>query len=51
VTSTTHQGHAPTGFVDAGGNILATASYLGRNPTVNIAQSARDAISPFVNVG
>jgi hypothetical protein len=34
-----------------GGNILATVSYPDGNPTVNVVQFARDAISPFVNVG
>jgi uncharacterized SAM-binding protein YcdF (DUF218 family) len=51
VTSTTHQGRADGDFVDAGGNLLATVSYPDGNPTVNVAQFARDAISPFVNVG
>jgi uncharacterized SAM-binding protein YcdF (DUF218 family) len=51
VTSTTHQGRADGDFADAGGNILATVSYPDGNPTVNVAQFARDAISPFVGVG
>lgn len=51
VTSTTHQGRADGDFADAGGNILATVSYPDGNPTVNVAQFARDAISPFINVG
>ena len=51
VTSTTHQGRADGDFVDAGGNILATVSYPDGNPTMNVVQFARDAISPFVNVG
>ena len=51
VTSTTHQGRADGDFADAGGNLLATVSYPDGNPTVNVAQFARDAISPFVNVG
>jgi uncharacterized SAM-binding protein YcdF (DUF218 family) len=51
VTSTTHQGRADGDFVDAGGNLLATVSYPDGNPSVNVAQFARDAISPFVNVG
>jgi uncharacterized SAM-binding protein YcdF (DUF218 family) len=51
VTSTTHQGRADGDFVDAGGKLLATASYPDGNPTVNVAQFAHDAISPFVNVG
>jgi len=51
VTSTSHQGRADGDFADAGGNILATVSYPDGNPSVNVAQFARDAISPFVNVG
>jgi uncharacterized SAM-binding protein YcdF (DUF218 family) len=51
VTSTTHQGRADGDFTDAGGNILATVSYPDGNPSVNVVQFARDAISPFVNVG
>ena len=51
VTSTSHQGRADGDFVDAGGNLLATVSYPDGNPSVNVAQFARDAISPFVNVG
>jgi uncharacterized SAM-binding protein YcdF (DUF218 family) len=51
VTSTTHQGRADGDFVDAGGNLLATVSYPDGDPSVNVAQFARDAISPFVNVG
>jgi uncharacterized SAM-binding protein YcdF (DUF218 family) len=51
VTSTTHQGRAEGDFADAGGDILATVSYPDGNPTVNVTQFARDAISPFVNVG
>lgn len=51
VTSTTHQGRADGDFADAGGNILATVSYPDGSPSVNVAQFARDAISPFVNVG
>ena len=51
VTSTTHQGRADGDFADAGGNLLATVSYPDGDPTVNVAQFARDAISPFVNVG
>jgi uncharacterized SAM-binding protein YcdF (DUF218 family) len=51
VTSTTHQGRADGDFADAGGNILATVSYPDGNPSVNVAQFARDAMSPFVNVG
>jgi uncharacterized SAM-binding protein YcdF (DUF218 family) len=51
VTSTTHQGRADGDFADAGGNLLATVSFPDGNPSVNVAQFARDAISPFVNVG
>jgi uncharacterized SAM-binding protein YcdF (DUF218 family) len=51
VTSTTHQGRADGDFTDAGGNLLATVSYPDGNPSVNVVQFARDAISPFVNVG
>ncbi|OHV05601.1 YdcF family protein [Mycobacterium talmoniae] len=51
VTSTTHQGRADGDFVDAGGNLLATVSYPDGNPSVNVAQFARDAISPFISVG
>jgi uncharacterized SAM-binding protein YcdF (DUF218 family) len=51
VTSTTHQGRADGDFADADGNLLATVSYPDGNPSVNVAQFARDAISPFVNVG
>jgi uncharacterized SAM-binding protein YcdF (DUF218 family) len=50
VTSTTHQDRADGNFVDAGGNVLATVSYPDGDPNVNIAQFARDAVSPFVNV-
>ena len=51
VTSMTHQGRADGDFADAGGNLLATVSYPDGNPSVNVAQFAHDAISPFVNVG
>jgi uncharacterized SAM-binding protein YcdF (DUF218 family) len=51
VTSTSHQGRADGDFADAGGNILATVSYPDGNPSVNVVQFARDAISPFVSVG
>jgi uncharacterized SAM-binding protein YcdF (DUF218 family) len=51
VTSTTHQGRADGNFADAGGNLLATVSYPDGDPTMNTAQFARDAISPFVNLG
>lgn len=51
VTSSTHQGRADSDFVDAGGDLLATVSYPDGNPTVNIVQFARDAISPLINFG
>jgi uncharacterized SAM-binding protein YcdF (DUF218 family) len=51
VTSTTHQDRADGNFVDAGANLLATVSYPDGNPSVNVAQFARDAISPFMNLG
>ncbi|TPG33594.1 YdcF family protein [Mycolicibacterium hodleri] len=51
VTSTTHQGRADGDFADAGGNLLATVSYPDGKAGVNIAQFARDAISPFVALG
>jgi uncharacterized SAM-binding protein YcdF (DUF218 family) len=51
VTSTTHQGRADGDFADAGGNLLATVSYPDGNPSVNVAQFARDAVSPFVGLG
>jgi uncharacterized SAM-binding protein YcdF (DUF218 family) len=51
VTSTTHQGRADGDFADAGGNLLATVSYPDGNPTVNVVQFARDAVSPLINVG
>ncbi|MDT5094097.1 MAG: hypothetical protein QOH60_3460 [Mycobacterium sp.] len=51
VTSTTHQGRADGDFADAGANVLATVSYPDGNPSTNVAQFARDAMSPFINVG
>jgi uncharacterized SAM-binding protein YcdF (DUF218 family) len=51
VTSSTHQDRADGNFADAGGNVLATVSYPDGNPQTNVVQFARDAISPFVNVG
>lgn len=51
VTSTTHQGRADGNFADEGANLLATVSYPDGDPAVNIIQFARDAISPFVNLG
>jgi len=32
-------------------NLLATVSYPDGNPSTNVAQFARDAISPFVGLG
>ena len=51
VTSSTHQGRADSDFANAGGNLLATVSYPDGNPTVNVVQFARDAMSPFINFG
>jgi uncharacterized SAM-binding protein YcdF (DUF218 family) len=51
VTSSTHQGRADGDFVDAGGNLLATVSYPDGDPTMNVFQFTRDAISPFINLG
>ncbi len=51
VTSSTHQDRADGNFADAGANVLATVSYPDGNPSVNVVQFARDAMSPFVNVG
>ena len=51
VTSSTHQDRADGNFADAGGDILATVSYPDGDPSVNVFQFARDAISPFVAVG
>ena len=51
VTSSTHQDRADGNFIDAGGNVLATVSYPDGDPSVNVFQFARDAMSPFVNVG
>jgi len=51
VTSSTHQGRADGDFVDAGGHLLSTVSFPDGDPTVNVAQFARDAISPFINIG
>jgi uncharacterized SAM-binding protein YcdF (DUF218 family) len=51
VTSSTHQDRADGNFADSGGNLLATVSYPDGDPNVNIAQFARDAMSPFVNLG
>lgn len=50
VTSSTHQDRADGNFADEGGNILATVSFPDGSPSTNIAQFARDAISPFVNI-
>lgn len=51
VTSSTHQDRADGNFIDAGANVLATVSYPDGNPSVNVFQFARDAISPFVALG
>ena len=51
VTSSTHQERADGNFIDAGGNVLATVGYPDGDPSVNVAQFARDSMSPFVNVG
>lgn len=51
VTSSTHQDRADGNFADAGGNVLATVSYPDGDPSVNVAQFARDAMSPFVAIG
>jgi uncharacterized SAM-binding protein YcdF (DUF218 family) len=50
VTSSTHQDRADGNFIDAGANVLATVSYPDGNPSVNAAQFAADAMSPFINV-
>lgn len=50
VTSSTHQDRADGNFADAGGNVLATVSYPDGNPSVNIAQFARDVMSPFITI-
>lgn len=51
VTSSSHQDRADGNFADSGGHLLATVSYPDGDPTVNVAQFARDAISPFVAIG
>lgn len=51
VTSSTHQGRADGDFVDAGGHLLSTVSFPDGDATVNVAQFARDAVSPFINIG
>jgi uncharacterized SAM-binding protein YcdF (DUF218 family) len=51
VTSSTHQGRADGDFADAGGNLLATVSYPDGDPSVNVVQFARDAISPLMHFG
>lgn len=50
VTSSSHQDRADGNFADSGGNLLATVSYPDDDPSVNVAQFARDAISPFVPI-
>lgn len=51
VTSSTHQGRADGDFVDAGGHLLSTVSFPDGDASVNVAQFARDAVSPFINIG
>lgn len=48
VTSSTHQGRADGNFTDAGGDLLATVSYPDGDPSGNISQFTRDALSPFI---
>lgn len=50
VTSSSHQGRADGNFADAGANVLATVSFPDSNPTINITQFVRDAISPFITI-
>ena len=50
VTSSTHQNRADGNFADAGGNVLATVSFPDGDPATNIAQLARDVISPFITI-
>jgi uncharacterized SAM-binding protein YcdF (DUF218 family) len=50
VTSSSHQDRADGDFADAGGNVLATVSFPDGNPSINIAQFVRDALSPFVAI-
>lgn len=47
VTSSTHQQRADQNFRDAGGNVLATASFPDGQAGVNVAQFMRDVMSPF----
>ncbi|MFA4083291.1 YdcF family protein [Mycobacteroides salmoniphilum] len=47
VTNSTHQQRADRNFADAGGNVLATASFPDGNAPTNIGQFMRDIISPF----
>ncbi|MGV0795006.1 YdcF family protein [Mycolicibacterium sp. XJ1819] len=51
VTSSTHQGRADDNFADAGGHLLATVSYPDGDPTTNVVQFVRDAMSPFLHLG
>ena len=51
VTSSPHQGRADGDFVDAGGHLLSTVSFPDGDASVNVAQFARDAVSPFINIG
>ena len=50
VTSSSHQNRADGNFADAGGNVLATVSFPDGDPSTNIAQFARDVISPFITI-
>ncbi|MEZ0050000.1 uncharacterized SAM-binding protein YcdF (DUF218 family) [Mycobacterium sp. MAA66] len=50
VTSSTHQDRADGDFVDAGANLLATVSFPDGNPSQDINQFVRDAMSPYVNL-
>ncbi|WP_134071797.1 YdcF family protein [Mycobacteroides salmoniphilum] len=47
VTNSTHQQRAGRNFADAGGNVLATASFPDGDAPTNIGQLMRDIISPF----
>jgi uncharacterized SAM-binding protein YcdF (DUF218 family) len=51
VTSSTHQQRADQNFIDAGGKILATASFPDGDPGVSIAQFVRDVLSPIQPMG
>ncbi|MFA4087912.1 YdcF family protein [Mycobacteroides chelonae] len=47
VTNSTHQQRAGRNFTDAGGNVLATASFPDGDAPTNIGQFMRDITSPF----